>query len=123
MICLCKKKKQIEPGPVPSTNTSSASIKSPEQKMFIFRTTSQFEVNITIDIDKTIGELISLYFQTINRTDLIGDKNISFIWNSRVFFYDSKTMIKIFLKNKNVGNIIVVNDLDDKIDSTAKNWS
>ena len=91
--------------------------------MFIFRTTSQFEVNITIDIDKTIGELISLYFQTINRTDLIGDKNISFIWNSRVFFYDSKTLIKTFLKNKNVGNIIVVNDLDDKIDSTAKNWS
>ena len=113
IICLCRKKNKFRPPP--SLNTSSTSINSPEEKKFIFETTSQLKVEITIDIDKTIGELISLYFKTINKTDLIGDKSISFLWSARVFFYDSKIVIRTYISDRNVGNKIVVNDVNDKI--------
>ena len=119
IICLCRKKNKFRQPP--SLNTSSTSINSPEEKKFIFETTSQLKVEITIDIDKTIGELISLYFKTINKTDLIGDKSISFLWSARVFFYDSKIVIRTYISDRNVGNKILVNDVNDKIKLIVNN--
>ena len=63
-----------------------------------------------------MGELIKFYFQKINRTDLLGDPNIRFLLNAKLIIHDSKDLIKTYLNQKNIINVIIVDDLEDKLD-------
>ena len=83
---------------------------------FIFITTTQLKFEIFIEKDKTIAELIKLYFKKINCPKLYGDSSIGFLYNACVLKKDSKILIRDFFKNRETYSIIViVNPFDDKI--------
>ena len=56
----------------------------------------QIEVEIMIEEDKTVEELIKLFFKSINRPDLFGDKAIVFLFAGNARWHHSKELIKIF---------------------------
>ena len=91
-------------------------IKSINPKIKIkLETTSQSKINILIDPEKTMTELIQFYFQILNQPELFGDSTIRFLISANFISHDSKGLIKNYINKKNDVNIIVVDDLDDKI--------
>ena len=78
-------------------------------------TTSQRRIKIIINPDKSVSELIKFYFEKIKRPELFGDNSIRFIMNANLIEYDSNKLIKTYLNKKNDFNVIVIDDLDDKI--------
>ena len=89
--------------------------------LILLKTTGQDEVKISIDPNKTMGELIKSYFNKIKRKDLYGDESIIFMKNAKVISHNSSELIKTYFEGLNEGNVIVITDLDDKIKSTFNN--
>ena len=86
-----------------------------KKKIIIFKKANQNEVKISIDFNRTMGELIKFYFKIINRQNLYGDESILFMKNAKLIPHDSNDLIKNYFEGINDGNIIVVTDLSDKI--------
>ena len=79
-------------------------------------TTSQTEVKIEIDPEKTVKELIQLYFEKSNRPDLFGDPTIRFLMNAKLLEHESNELIKNYISKENGENVtIVIDDLEDKL--------
>ena len=133
IICCCKKKKEIPLDP-PNDSTTNSIISSPitstkpeliyeyepekqsaNKKTIIFETTGQYKVQISIEPEKTMEELIKYYFEVRKKKELFGDKTISFMMNGNIIFQDSKNLIKTYLNKKNDVNIILVNDVEEKL--------
>ena len=57
-------------------------------------------------------ELISFYFDIIERPDLFcnKDKFIGFLKNGRLIKHDSTELIKAYINEKDAGNTILIND-------------
>ena len=83
--------------------------------LFIFITTTQLKFEIFIEKDKTIDELIKLYFKEINHPELYGDSSILFLYNGEIIKKGSKRLIKDYFK-KNQINTIIVHDANERID-------
>ena len=83
--------------------------------LVIFKTTAQYTIEISIDPNKKMKELIRQYFKKINREDLYGDDSIRFFKNANFFTHDSNDLILPYFEGKNEGNIITVDDLENKI--------
>ena len=96
-------------------------IKDDSNILAIFQTTKSSKVNISINPNLTMQELIKFYFKIIKRPDLYGDYNIRFLKNAKCIPHNSNDLIKIYFKGNNDGNIITVDDVDDKINSTFIN--
>jgi len=82
---------------------------------FIFITTTQLKFEIFIEKDKTIDELIKLYFEKIKHPELYGDSSIGFLYNANALKKDSKILIRDFFEKGEI-HCIIVFGLDDKID-------
>ena len=80
----------------------------------LFRTGKGSNVNIIIDIEKTISELIQTFLQRIKRPELFGkEKSLYFIYNaSRINHNDTKKIKEVFHYSQ---PIIYVNDTSDLI--------
>ena len=65
-------------------------------------------------------ELIKYYFKIIKRIGLFGDESIVFLLNSKIIKRDSKDKINDYIKNENQGRVIVVTDLEDKIEKNLR---
>ena len=88
---------------------------------FLFVTTRDFKTEIKIEENKTISELIKLYFEKINLPDLYGDPDIRFITNANLLPHGSKEPIKKYIEKNVEINYVVVDDLDDKINRKITN--
>ena len=87
----------------------------------ILETTSQNKIKIIIDPEKPMNELIQFYFQIINQPTLYRDSSIRFLMNANLIMHDSKELIKNYINKKNEFNVIIVDDLDDKIIPISSN--
>ena len=94
----------------------------PNQGMFnsgkinvIFRTTKAVRTNITIDTDKTVSDLIQLYFKRIGKPELFQrPMDICFIFNAnKINFNEQKPVEQFFFGVYNP--FITVNDTKDLI--------
>ena len=95
---------------------SEPEVKSENNKIkILLTTTSQRQVEILIDPDKTATELIQIYFEKINRLDLFGDESIRFLISAKLILHDSKDLIKNYINKGIYVNIITVDDVVDKI--------
>ena len=145
IFCFCRKKRKEEVDNKPTSNSINLTEENPDVNnttiinlrkseiydyelnnktndpnvqiiLVVFVTTAQYRIGISIKSDKTMKELIKFYFKTIKRPELFGDKSIVFLLNSKLIEHDSKDKINDYIKNKNQGGVIVVNDIDDKIE-------
>ena len=103
-----------------SNEPSFSSLKTTQKKNvinIIFETTAQYKVDIEIEYEKTMEELIKLYFKKINRLDLYGDKNIVFLYSGKVIKHNSKDIIRNYFEKKksHYGNKIIINDILNKL--------
>ncbi len=80
----------------------------------LFRTGKGSNINIIIDIEKTISELIQTFLQRIKRPELFGkEKSLYFIYNAtRINHNDTKKIKDVFHYSQ---PIIYVNDTSDLI--------
>ena len=80
----------------------------------ILRTTKGMKLNIYINFDKTVSELINIYFKRVEKPYLFNrPQDICFIYNaSRINFNEQKTVEQYF-QSFNVN--ILVNDVKDLI--------
>ena len=80
----------------------------------LFRTGNGSNINIIIDIEKTINELIQTFLQRIKRPELFGkEKSLYFIYNaSRINHNDTKKIKDVFHYSQ---PIIYVNDTSNLI--------
>ena len=84
---------------------------------FQFQTISnrKFEI-IEVDKNTTIKELITKFFENIERLDLFGNKDIIFLCNAQHLSYESNEKISRFFwinSNDDIINIIVIDPNDD----------
>ena len=63
-----------------------------------------------------MNELIKFYFEKLKIPKLFGDPSITFAKNAEFLLPHSKDLIKSLINNKDPKNIIVVDDLEDKIE-------
>ena len=129
-ICYCKNKNKNKHNDLPSEeslkNVNSTinpsedpfTMNNPDNKILItFETSGQFSDSISIESNKTIGELIKLYFEKIGKKDLIGEESIYFLMNGNIIDRNSTSLIKAFFNKYHVGTIIMVIDHDNKLHS------
>ena len=81
---------------------------------FLFLTTSQYKLNITIESDKKMEDLIKFYFQILNKPNLYNDREIVFVKNARTIHHNCQDLVGQYFDKKNE-NIILVVDQDNKI--------
>ena len=94
----------------------------PNQGMFnsgkinvIFRTTKAVRTNITIDTDKTVSDLIQLYFKRIGKPELFQrPMDICFIYNANKMMFNDQTTIQNFFGFQ-INPFVTVNDTKDLI--------
>ena len=91
-----------------------------QKKKIIFYTTSQERLTILIDPNKTMEELIKFFFEKAQRPDSFGDPDIRFIMNSKLILNDSKELINNYINPFNKTNIIIVDDVENKIQGVRK---
>ena len=112
-----------------SSQSSNSSVFSPVQEKYheyepwdhdknkwliTFQIICQNEIKILIDPNKTMRELIKIFFDKIKREDLFGDKTIAFLYRGSVISHFSDDLIKDMTDNDDFMTIIV-DDLYDKI--------
>ena len=103
-------------------NMYNTGIPNQNQSMFdsgkinvIFRTTKAVRTNITIDSNKTVSELIQLYFARIGKPELfLRPKDICFIFNANKINFNDQTTVKNFF-GYTVNPFVTVNDTKDLI--------
>ena len=84
----------------------------------IFKTTQGVNTDLFVDYDTTIDKLLEKYLKTVNRPDLIGDKNIlrkiCFLFNAYQLKFGDQTPVKNFFKGIQNPKV-VVNDVNGLI--------
>ena len=103
-------------------NMYNTGIPNQNQTMFdsgkinvIFRTTKAVRTNITIDSNKTMSQLIQIYFARIGKPELFErPKDICFIFNANKINFNDQTTVRNFF-GYTVNPFITVNDTKDLI--------
>ena len=85
------------------------------KKKFIFRTTHSYFKTVFIEENKTINDLIKLYFEEVKYPKLFGDKEIGFVNSASLIDINSKELISEFLKRVSDKTNIMVIDFQGKI--------
>ena len=86
------------------------------KRTFIFETQNQDIIVITIESNKTMKDLIQLFFDKINRKDLMGDNSIYFLNEATIISFDSdQEPLENKFKDYRLLNKIIVVDREDKI--------
>ena len=81
----------------------------------VFRTTKAVRTNITIDGNKTVSELIQLYFKRIGKPELFErPMDICFIFNANKMMFNDQTTVQNFF-GYSFNPFITVNDTKDLI--------
>ena len=81
----------------------------------IFKTTRGTALNIIIDYEKTVRELIQLYFKRLGKPELYDrPSDIYFLFNANRLNYSDQTSVKKFFSSASYP-MIMVNDLRDLI--------
>jgi len=102
-------------------NRNEAKLKnlSPEYKKVIFKTTSQYNKEIYIEPNKTINELIKLFFKEMNKPELFNDNDIAFLCNGSRLNKNSKISVSELFFLTGLINIevplIIVRDTNNKL--------
>ena len=79
-----------------------------------FVTTRQQRIKISIDKNRTIENLIRLFFIKVGYPEYFGDNSIIFLYNANILFHNSQDLIKDIYKPDH--DTIVVDDRDDKLE-------
>ena len=77
-------------------------------------TTRQQRIKISIDKNRTIENLIKLFFKKVGYPEYFGDNSIIFLYNADILFHNSQDLIMDIYKPAN--DTIVVDDRDDKLE-------
>ena len=81
----------------------------------IFRTTKGVRTNINIDSNKTVSELIQLYFKRIGKPELFQrPMDICFIFNADKMMFNDQTTVQNFF-GSTFNPFVTVNDTKDLI--------
>jgi len=80
------------------------------KKDFIFKTTKGKLFHFNVDYGTTVKELLKKFFDRIGRPDLMGCKDIFFIFNAKKIEYENQTPIEKFF-NFSHNPVIIVNDV------------
>ena len=108
-----------EPGDVRQNNDNqnyeAKSDQSQKTIIIRFKTTYNYEIFITVNIEDSLGKVIQRFLQRISKMDLIdrlekGDNCMVFIYNAEKIKVNDKRKVKDFFKYVNSPTIIV-NDL------------
>ena len=83
-----------------------------EKISFIFETTKGTRFTILANHGTTVNELLKKFFDRIGRPELMGCKDIIFIFNAKNIEYEDQTPIEIFFDTYHNNEIIVY---DEKI--------
>ena len=75
----------------------------------IFKTAGG-KVHFIVDFGTTVKELLKKFFDRIGRPDLMGCKDIIFIFNAKWIEYENQTPIEIYF-NFSHNPVIIVNDV------------
>mgnify|MGYP002627258007 CR=1 FL=1 len=128
IICLCcRKKKQIKET-INDLDETEADLSIEKYiferekpkvnpRTFLFLTTGQMKLYITIEADKKMEDLIKFYFQIIKKPNLYNDKDIIFVKDARTINHNCKDSVAQYFKEKN-SNVIMVVDQEDKLSQT-----
>ena len=104
-----------------SNNLDNENIINDNNKIFNEKVNIKFlsctgiDVNIDVELDKTVEEIIKLFFNVINRPNLFGDKSIYFVCNGSPLKQNSKIKIGNAIPLIKNGDKIVVTDVNNKI--------
>ena len=80
------------------------------EKMNVIFKTAGGKVFLVVDYGTTVKELLKKFFDRIGRPDLMGCKDIFFIFNAKKIEYENQTPIEKFF-NPNPNPVIIVNNL------------
>ena len=78
------------------------------KKKFIFKTTHCYEKEVFIDPNKTLNDLIKLYFESVKYPELFGDKEIRFVMGANEIDRDSKELISYFMLKNCINKLFVM---------------
>ena len=85
------------------------------EKIEITFNTNQKLIKISIDKNRTIENLIKLYFKTIGHPEYFEDESILFLYNAEILQHHSHDLIKNYIRNEYDNIRILVYDPDDKL--------
>ena len=80
----------------------------------VFKTSRGLKLNIIIDPDKTISDLIRLFFIRVDKEELFQRNDVIFIWNAQKLEYNDNTKIRNYFR-LSFQPTIIANDLRDLI--------
>lgn len=97
-------------------NTSFNPMQNQGNKMnLIFKTTSgNTPINILFDPEKTVEELIHIFFLRVNREDLFQNGGVHFLHNASKIDYHLKTKVKDYFRTS-INPTIMVMDVNNLI--------
>ena len=81
----------------------------------VFQLGKKIRKEISIEFNKTVKELIKLFFKSINKSDLYNDKNISFYYFDKYLAHDSGEFIGSIFNQSKGSRIVIFKDLAQKI--------
>ena len=100
-----------------TTDNRDIYLEMPEETMrtFVFVTQNQMKIELSIECDKSIKDLIKLYFEKINRKDLFKDSSIYFLCGGKNY-RNEEGKVENYFRDHTKLNVIIVVDEDDKIE-------
>ena len=100
-----------------TTDNGDIYLEMPEETMrtFVFVTQNQMKIELSIECDKSIKDLIKLYFEKINRKDLFKDSSIYFLCGGKNY-RNEEGKVENYFRDHTKLNVIIVVDEDDKIE-------
>ena len=105
----------IDCNSIKKENFKEDSLILPNNSLIIFKTNYGYVKEIFINPNKTIKELIKLFFAEINRLELFNDKDIQFIYSSQIIDRNSEEPVSKLLEDNYVENpMIMVLDFEEK---------
>ena len=106
-------------------DSNISDIKDKEKKsqtlIIVFITTSQYAVQISIDFNKRMKDLFKNNFKIIKKQNLFGDESIRFMKNGKFIPHNSNDLVMDHFKRKMDGNVIMIDDVEGKINSAFVN--
>ena len=105
----------IDCNSIKKENFKEDSLILPNNSLIIFKTNYGYVKEIFINPNKTIKELIKLFFAEINRLELFNDKDIQFLYSAQIIDRNSEEPVSKLLENNYVENpMIMVLDFEEK---------
>ena len=98
-----------------SIHLAKENIKQNNEIEFIFETIGPKKEKIRYYSNKPMRELIILYFKKIGLSELFGSDKIRFLKGGEIIEHNSNNLIYTYINTKNPGNIILVDDQEDKV--------